>query len=232
MSSYCAKILSPKNYKPKLWAHKSCAKNFRTKNLLSNGLVKLIPGVQHESRQDRQTGSWPSDRKHKTGNGSSHRRPPGFSRRNSRSNYHHCFQQSFIKLLTTAVSWNWAGSAISNGREPRSCLGWVFNIKLGSLVSKQLNCMAHTHSHFWSWKLGLGFVLLADVCPWIGFSVSNWQKVQLNTDLLKQRHVYLYTTLKLNWNEMKLMPHLSWRELYNLRLAEEEIKECFYVWSF
>ncbi len=37
-----------------------------------------------------------------------------------------------------------AGSAISNGREPRSCLGRVFNIKLGSFVSKQLNWVAHT----------------------------------------------------------------------------------------
>ncbi len=36
------------------------------------------------------------------------------------------------------------GRAISNGREPRSCLGQVFNIKLGSFASKQLNCMAHT----------------------------------------------------------------------------------------
>ncbi len=58
-----------------------------------------------------------------------------------------------------------AGSAISNGREPRSCLGRVFNIKLGSFVSKQLNCMARTHTAT-SWKLGLGFVLLAEVCPW------------------------------------------------------------------
>jgi len=37
-----------------------------------------------------------------------------------------------------------SGSAISNGREPRSCLGRVFNIKLGSFVSKQLNCMSQT----------------------------------------------------------------------------------------
>jgi hypothetical protein len=34
ISSFCAKILSPKNYKPKLNTHKRCAKNFRTKNLL------------------------------------------------------------------------------------------------------------------------------------------------------------------------------------------------------
>jgi hypothetical protein len=27
----------------------------------------------------------------------------------------------------------------------------------------------------------------------LGFSVSNWQKVQLNTNLLKQGHKYLYT---------------------------------------
>ncbi len=38
------------------------------------------------------------------------------------------------------------GSAISNGRERRSCLGRLFNIALGSFVSKQPNCMAHTHT--------------------------------------------------------------------------------------
>ncbi len=140
--SFCQKITNPN------CEHIKACKKLSYKNLLANGLAKLIPGVQHEGRQDRQTGSWPSDRKLKTGNASSHRRPPGFSRRNSRSNYHHCLLLSLINLLTTAVSWNWAGSVISNGREPRSCLGWVFNIKLGSLVSKQLNCMAHTHSHF------------------------------------------------------------------------------------
>jgi len=50
--------------------------------------------------------------------------------------------------LKSIDQWLISGSAISNGREPRSCLGRVFNIKLGSLVSKQLNCIAHTHSHF------------------------------------------------------------------------------------
>ncbi len=37
-----------------------------------------------------------------------------------------------------------SGSAIYNGREPRSCLGRVFNIKLGSFDSKQLICMSQT----------------------------------------------------------------------------------------
>ncbi len=35
-------------------------------------------------------------------------------------------------------------SALSHGREPRRCLGRVFNIRLGSFVSKQCKCMAHT----------------------------------------------------------------------------------------
>ncbi len=34
MSSFCVKILSPRNYKPKLWAHKSGEKNFCTKKLV------------------------------------------------------------------------------------------------------------------------------------------------------------------------------------------------------
>ncbi len=34
MSSFCAKILSPKNYKHKFQAHKSCAKNFGMQKLL------------------------------------------------------------------------------------------------------------------------------------------------------------------------------------------------------
>jgi hypothetical protein len=39
----------------------------------------------------------------------------------------------------------------------------------------------------------------------LGFSVSNWQKVQLNTDLLKHRTRYLYTKemVQLKLNEIK-----------------------------
>ena len=39
----------------------------------------------------------------------------------------------------------------------------------------------------------------------LGFSVSNWQKVQLNTDLLKHRPQYSYTSGKgwLKLNEIK-----------------------------
>ncbi len=33
---------------------------------------------------------------------------------------------------------------MSNGREPRSCLGWVFKFKLGRFVPKQFNCLACT----------------------------------------------------------------------------------------
>ncbi len=36
----------------------------------------------------------------------------------------------------------WVGSAISKGREPRSCLGWVFNFKLGRFTWKHHKCAA------------------------------------------------------------------------------------------
>ncbi len=36
-----------------------------------------------------------------------------------------------------------AGSALSNGREPRSCLGRVFNFKLDRFASLHNKCMAH-----------------------------------------------------------------------------------------
>ncbi len=38
-----------------------------------------------------------------------------------------------IAIISKVVI-NKAGSAISNGREPRSCLGRVFKFKLGSLT--------------------------------------------------------------------------------------------------
>jgi hypothetical protein len=41
MSSFCAKILLPKNYKPKLSAHKRCAKNFGMKKLLVKYIVEI-----------------------------------------------------------------------------------------------------------------------------------------------------------------------------------------------
>jgi hypothetical protein len=44
MSSFCAKILSPKNYKPKLQAHKSCAKKILYEKAARKILVKLTPG--------------------------------------------------------------------------------------------------------------------------------------------------------------------------------------------
>jgi hypothetical protein len=54
----------------------------------------------------------------------------------------------FVKMYFSYLKAIVLGSAISNGREPRKFLGRVFNIKLGSFVSKQLNCIVHTHSHF------------------------------------------------------------------------------------
>jgi hypothetical protein len=40
-----------------------------------------------------------------------------------------------LKFLVTA------GSAISNGREPKSCLGRVFNSKLGRIATLMSKCM-------------------------------------------------------------------------------------------
>jgi hypothetical protein len=55
----------------------------------------------------------------------------------------------------------------------------------------------------------------------LGFSTSNWQKVRLNTDLLKQRRVYLYTNAngKLKLNEIKaikvwLKIGIKWRRRF------------------
>ncbi len=48
------------------------------------------------------------------------------------------FYLSYLKM------WQKPGSAITNGREPRSCLGRVFNFKLGCSVSEKCNCTACT----------------------------------------------------------------------------------------
>jgi hypothetical protein len=50
----------------------------------------------------------------------------------------HNIEQNYKHLQTKS------GSAKSNRREPRSCLGQVLNIRLGSFVSKQNSCMACT----------------------------------------------------------------------------------------
>ncbi len=40
-----------------------------------------------------------------------------------------------------------SGSAITNEREPRSCLGWVFNFKLGSFTDNT-KIAEHANVHF------------------------------------------------------------------------------------
>jgi hypothetical protein len=52
------------------------------------------------------------------------------------------------------------------GRKPKSCLGRVFNFKLGSLTDNTINPL-NANGHISSSKLGPGFVLLAKVCPCI-----------------------------------------------------------------
>jgi len=52
-----------------------------------------------------------------------------------------------IKFATNFGHFEWtvAGSAISNGREPKSCLGQVFSSKLGHIAILHNKCMAwHT----------------------------------------------------------------------------------------
>ncbi len=50
---------------------------------------------------------------------------------------------SWLTLLITLFHYAESGSAISNEREPRSFLGRVFNIKLGSFVPEQHSCTGH-----------------------------------------------------------------------------------------
>jgi hypothetical protein len=96
------------------------------------------------------------------------------------------------------------GSAISNGRDPKSCLDRDFNFMLGSLT-------LHAHSHLQSWKLGPGFDLLAEVCPWIthiqpthlpiitsGFTVpptNNQEACKLKTAV----YLLFYICVCINW---------------------------------
>ncbi len=56
------------------------------------------------------------------------------------------------------------GSVITTGREPRSCLGLVFNFKLGSFTDNTKN-VAACKWPLLKLKLGPGFVLIVEVCP-------------------------------------------------------------------
>ncbi len=69
-------------------------------------------------------------------------------------------------LTKSAYKSNEPGSSITNGREPRSCLGQVFKFTLGRSVSEKCNCRACTRPLL-ELKLDPGFVLLAEVCPWL-----------------------------------------------------------------
>ncbi len=53
-----------------------------------------------------------------------------------------------------------AGNAKANGREPKTCLGWVFNYKFGCFEDVH-ETYAWTPTHVYHWKLLPGFVLLA-----------------------------------------------------------------------
>ncbi len=65
------------------------------------------------------------------------------------------------------------GIAISNGREPSSCLGQVFNFKFGSFVSIQCNCMTYTQPLL-DLKTRPRFGPVSKICPW----VSAWSFIE------------------------------------------------------
>jgi hypothetical protein len=72
-------------------------------------------------------------------------------------------------IRTTIHSKWWifkAGSANAKRREPQSCLGWIFNSKLGCLCG-DCNCKAYTNMP--TYRLGPSFVLvsLSLFCSWI-----------------------------------------------------------------
>jgi hypothetical protein len=47
----------------------------------------------------------------------------------------------FLQTVLPNLAESSAGSAITNGREPRSCLGLVFNSKLGHIATLGGKCM-------------------------------------------------------------------------------------------
>jgi hypothetical protein len=63
-------------------------------------------------------------------------------------------------------------------RKPSSYLARIFNFKLGSLTDNTINPL-NANGHFYSWKLGPGFILLAEVCPWMGslpWRAAHWRR--------------------------------------------------------
>ncbi len=82
----------------------------------------------------------------------------------------HC-ETDYIALLITfpeaaRLLYDVPGSAITNGREPRSCLGSFFNSKLGCIATLGSKCMVCMHPLL-KWKTRPRLVLSAKVCPWM-----------------------------------------------------------------
>ncbi len=61
---------------------------------------------------------------------------------------------------------HWCGKFMSNGREPESCLGWVFNFKLGCFNLQQRKCTACTRPYL-KLKNQARFCPVSWSCPWL-----------------------------------------------------------------
>jgi hypothetical protein len=66
--------------------------------------------------------------------------------------------------------------------------------------------LQHANGHFWSWKLGPGFVLLAEVCPciqsWSSFSCHWWCCIQ---GILKgEASLYQWPPVWLVWTVLQI----------------------------
>ncbi len=54
---------------------------------------------------------------------------------------------TMLSIIMLSFHYDESGSAITNGREPRSCLGWVFNFTLGCFTDNT-KIVQHANGHF------------------------------------------------------------------------------------
>ncbi len=77
----------------------------------------------------------------------------------------HCLKgwvhwQSLYAKTSAILQWDitFHGERDIYQRKPKSCLGRVFNFKLGSLTENTINPL-NANGHILSWKLGSGFII-------------------------------------------------------------------------